>query len=137
MTSSVKTKPNRWDLLVVAAVAALAVVCGIVFWARSAPSGGKLTAVVSVNGKETDQVVLSSLSEAEDRTYHNNGYTLTVEFTPESVRVTTSDCPNQVCVHTGAITRAGQSIVCLPSRISIQLQQQGGGTHDGVDAVIG
>ena len=47
-----------------------------------------------------------------------------------------SDCPTQDCVHTGTISRSGQSIVCLPARIVIQLT---GGAADssGVDIVIG
>ena len=50
--------------------------------------------------------------------------------------MTSSDCPTQDCVHTGAITRGGQSIVCLPARIVIQLE--GGPEADsGVDLVIG
>ena len=32
-----------------------------------------------------------------------------------------SDCPTQDCVHTGTITRSGQSIVCLPARVSVVL----------------
>ena len=47
-----------------------------------------------------------------------------------------ADCPTQDCVHTGTITRAGQSIVCLPARIIIRLE---GGTvdKDAPDVVIG
>ena len=37
------------------------------------------------------------------------------------VRVVSSDCPTQDCVHTGQISRAGQSIVCLPAHIVITL----------------
>ena len=37
------------------------------------------------------------------------------------------------CVHTGTITRAGQSIVCLPEQVVVQLS--GGGS--GPDAVLG
>ena len=48
--------------------------------------------------------------------------------------MTASDCPTQDCVHTGAITRSGQSIVCLPGRIVIQLE---GGGDGGPDLVIG
>ena len=52
------------------------------------------------------------------------------------MRVAEADCPTQDCVHTGTITRSGQSIVCLPARIVIQLT---GGQPDGdaVDIVIG
>ena len=37
------------------------------------------------------------------------------------------------CVHTGRITRSGQSIVCLPEQVVIQLT---GGTSD-ADVVLG
>ena len=53
---------------------------------------------------------------------------------PNGLCVLESDCPNQDCVHSGVITRAGQSIVCLPARIVIELH---GGSGDGVDAVLG
>lgn len=51
-----------------------------------------------------------------DGTYH-----LTIEMTPEGVRVAQSDCPGGDCVRTGTITRAGQSIVCLPEQVVVQL----------------
>ena len=81
-------------------------------------------------------LVLADLTEPEERTYTANGCTLRVTFGPGSAQVTASDCPTQDCVHTGAITRGGQSIVCLPARIVIQLE--GGPAADsGVDLVIG
>ncbi len=74
------------------------------------------------------------------RSYSHNGYTLTVaaERDGDTVRlhVASADCPTQDCVHTGAISRSGQSIICLPARIVITLT---GGAADssGVDVVIG
>lgn len=50
--------------------------------------------------------------------------------------MTVSDCPTQDCVHMGEITRGGQSIVCLPARIVVQLEG-GAAADDGVDLVIG
>ena len=139
MKSSVKLRPDRWDLAVVAAVLALAVFCGIGYWSGGS-SEGDLTAVVSIAGAEADRVVLSgtgAVSGSVERTYANNGYTLHVTFSQKGVRVTSADCPNQDCVHTGIVASAGQSIVCLPSRISIQLVRQGSGGSGDVDAVIG
>lgn len=34
-----------------------------------------------------------------------------------SVRALKSDCPNQNCVHTGKISKAGQAIICLPNKV--------------------
>ena len=38
-----------------------------------------------------------------------------------AVCVTESDCSNQVCVYTGAISSAGRMIVCLPHLLSVEI----------------
>lgn len=134
MKSSPKLRPNGWDALVAGAVLALAVLCGILVWAGDGDSGA-LTAVVSVDGEVTERVALSGLTAPEERTYTHNGYTLHVTFTAESAQVTASDCPTQDCVHTGRISRAGQSIVCLPAQVAVQLV--GAATPDAPDVIVG
>ena len=107
MRQSPELKPNIWDGLVVLVILALAMFAALVDSPRS---------------------------------YSHNGYTLTVaaERDGDTVRlhVASADCPTQDCVHTGAISRSGQSIICLPARIVITLT---GGAADssGVDVVIG
>lgn len=32
-----------------------------------------------------------------------------------------ADCPNQICVHHGAISHTGETIVCLPNRVVIEI----------------
>lgn len=51
-----------------------------------------------------------------------------------AVSMVSSSCANQVCVNTGAISRAGQTIVCLPNRVIVEITSDEGG---GVDAVTG
>mgnify|MGYP001050663342 FL=1 len=148
MKPSPKLRPTVWDGLVVLCVAALAV--GVAFFQWRGGTTEALTAVVSVNGTEADRFAPADLLEAP-RTYENNGYTLEVALSidyehpassalPPSgesgLRVARSDCPTQDCVHTGTISRSGQSIVCLPARIIIRLE---GGTPEdgGVDAILG
>ena len=78
------------------------------------------------------QVPLSSLTEEKtvtiDGTYH-----LTVTLDKTGAAVTESDCPGQDCVHTGRITRAGQSIVCLPEQVVVTLE----GKTSSADVVLG
>lgn len=38
-----------------------------------------------------------------------------------TVRMLKATCPDQVCVHTGAISKPGQTIVCLPNRVVIEI----------------
>ena len=65
----------------------------------------------------------------------HNGYTLHIAAADGGVAVTSSDCPTQDCVHTGRISRAGQSIVCLPAQVAVQLV--GAATPDAPDVIVG
>ena len=120
-------RPRLWDGLVVAAVVALAAVTAGATWGGTTEN---LTVVISIDGAEADRFPLDGTGE---HTYTAGGYTLHVEENSAGVCVASSDCPTQDCVHTGTITRGGQSIVCLPARLSVRLV----GGDDGVDAVIG
>ena len=131
MSTSPKLRPGIWDALVALTVAVLAVACAWTVWGGQDESGA-LTAVVSVDGVETERLAL----EEGERTIQAGGYTLRLRLTETEVWVESSDCPTQDCVHTGHISRSGQSIVCLPARVIVRLE--GGETVDtGVDAVIG
>ena len=133
MKRSPELKPNLWDILVVLAVVALAAASALTVWPGR--DSGSLTAVVTADGEELDRFAPADLA-AGPRTYTHSGYTLTVTAEDGGLRVSEADCPTQDCVHTGTISRSGQSIVCLPARIIIQLT---GGQADpgGVDVVIG
>ena len=129
---SPKTKPTWWDGLVAAAVIALAVVVAAGFYAPGKGTG-PLTVVISAGGKTLEEGTLPALSGTH--TYTNRGYTLTVEIADGAVNVTDSDCPGHDCQHTPPISKAGESIVCLPGQIVIQLV--GSGENPGPDVIVG
>ncbi len=118
MKRSPELKPTRWDALVVLTVLLLALLLA----ARpyfAAKAAGELTVEVTVDGETVERCALSAYTGG---TYESRGYTLTVAAENGAVRVSESDCPNQDCVHSGAISRAGQSVVCLPARIAVTLE---------------
>lgn len=90
---SPKLHPVGWDLLVVIAVVILAVSVGIGLLGTS--ESGPLTAVISADGQPEERVVLSSLTEPEERVLHSGGYTLHLVLSADGVEMTTSDCPTQ------------------------------------------
>lgn len=47
------------------------------------------------------------------------------------VVVKESSCKNQVCVRHGAISRKGESIICLPNRLVVRIEGEG----DGYDSI--
>ncbi len=69
-----------------------------------------------------------TLSLAEDQTLTLPHATVTIAG--GRCAITQADCPDQVCVKTGWISRGGQSIVCVPNRIVITVS--GGAAVDAV-----
>lgn len=123
-------KPKPMDALVVIIVVAFAVMTAAFVYGKN--RGETLTATVEHRGQVAAQVALSTLTEEKKITIDGQ-YHLTVTLTKDGVSVTESDCPGQDCVHTGRITRAGQSIVCLPEQVIVTLE----GKTSAPDVVLG
>jgi hypothetical protein len=75
-----------------------------------------------------------NLNDIEDRqTYLLDDGDVIIIAETGRVRFLESDCPNQICVHTGWISKANQIAACLPNRILVKIV----GTNEEVDAVVG
>ena len=122
-----KAAPKRGDLyLIVGCLLAALVCCGL--WLLLRKDGG--TVIVEQNGRETVRYALS-----EDRTVRiegERGYNLLVIENGEAW-LAEADCPNLLCVKTGRIRYAGQSIVCLPHKLAVRIM----GGASSLDAVTG
>ena len=127
-------RPKKLDILVAAVVLVLAVVVAVGFYGPKLGQSDHLTAVISVGEEVIERVDLTTLKEERLLTVEGE-CTLNVLLTESGAEVILSDCPTQDCVHTGHISRAGQSIVCLPGQVVIHLE---GASDDGApDIVVG
>ena len=128
--SQPELKPKPLDALVVLAVLLLG---GAAAWlAYGGENSGALTATVKHRGQVVARVELSSLTE-EKTVSIDGAYHLTVTLDRTGAAVTDSDCPGQDCLHTGRITRVGQSLVCLPEQVIVTLE----GKAPSPDVVLG
>lgn len=66
----------------------------------------------------------------------SGGYTLTVEIRDGRARVRETDCPDRVCLHTGWISRKGETVICAPAAVRLTVTDPKGGVGD-ADSVIG
>lgn len=114
------------DLFLVLGVLALAVVLFLDPWGRATP-GSAAEVVVEVNGREVLRLPLE-----EEGQYELDGFRGPFLFWVEDggVRMVDSDCPDKLCVGMGRVSRPGQAVVCLPNRVTLRLEGDGG-----VDAV--
>ena len=135
-------RPKKWDIVVVVIVLLLSGAVALGFYGPKLQQNDHLTAVISVGGEEVERIDLTRFPDG-GKVLRNNGYTMQLGLSYNDltangqigIYVTHSDCPTQDCVHTGTISRAGQSIVCLPAQIVIHLE---GAIESGApDIVVG
>lgn len=93
--------------------------------------GSGNTVKITVNGKLFGIYTLSDNQTVE---INKDGRTNIVRIEGGKVLMESASCKNQVCVHTGRISHTGQSIVCLPNRVSVTIE---GKEASGYDAVSG
>ena len=82
--------------------------------------------IVRVDGEETARYSLS-----QTLTVDINGGTNTLHIESGKAWLTQAQCPDHLCVKRGVIDEAGETITCLPNRVTVTVY----GTETGVDLV--
>lgn len=129
MTSEKKTQPARpWysrAAIITASAAALACLC-LFLMQRNRKTASQ--AEVYVDGTLLEVIDLST-----DREYTVEGFPgVVLKVEKGTIRFLSSDCPDQTCVRTGAISHPGQYALCLPHRILVKIPEN---SEDAPDAV--
>lgn len=122
------SQTRKGDIFLIAAVVLAAGLAALFFYGRNAAPAAY--AVVEQDGETLMRLPLSE--EKEVRVEGEGGYNI-VCVKGQSVCILDADCPDKLCVRQGSVMRAGQSIVCLPHRLTVRLEKEG---EDGLDAVV-
>ena len=116
-------KKNDW--LLAGGILAVCVIFFAVHFLRHREGEGQ--AVISVSGEE---YAVYSLSD--DRTV-SIGDTNRLIIENGTVKMEWADCPDQICVRHRAISKNGESIICLPHEIVVTIED---GKEAETDAVV-
>ena len=110
-----KIRPG--DIIITLVVAAVAVV---LLLSALPGSTDNLVAVITVNGEEAERIELSADMQPKVVNLEDVGVTITAQG--GEVAFTYSDCPDQTCVHTGWLSKAGDIAVCIPNEVVVKIE---------------
>ena len=79
-----------------------------------------------------DSVRTTVISLAQDGVYHLTD-SVVAEVSGGELRILRSGCPDQLCVRSSPIGRAGEILVCLPNRVLIRVVSS---ANQEVDAIV-
>lgn len=118
---------GRRDLILISACVLLAVF--LLAAQRLLQKSGNW-AVVRQEGRELGRYPLSQ--DAQIPLHTAEGYNLLVIEAGQAY-IREADCPNGLCVQEGRVSRTGESLVCLPHRLTVTIE----GGEEALDGVSG
>ena len=106
-------------------VSFLLVITGVTFIVTYVPKNSdELIANIYLKDEKIHSINLTELGE-ESEIYTVNideDEHVQIEAKHNAIRVKESTCPHQYCVHTGWISEAGRSIICVPYELVITIE---------------
>lgn len=102
---------NRKDFILIGAVVAIAL---IAFGIMPLFQQDGAYVAVRVNGE-----VVAEYSLAKDGEYALNGGTNILRIEGGQAFLVAATCPDHLCVNYGKISRSGETITCLPNRLTV------------------
>lgn len=116
-------RPTKSDYILILVLHLLAVLSAfLLFGKRPAYDTSCAICTVTYDGVTETYPLSTDRDVRRTVTVRSQGCTLLVTFENDSVRVSSSDCPDGVCVDSGSISYCGQTIVCVPARVTISIE---------------
>lgn len=127
MNKSLKLSFQKGDWVAVVLVILLMGLTAGLFLPKSTASEKKIIQIFQDN-----QLIKECSPDREESFWVEGTYRNQIVISAGSVSVAESNCPGGDCVHSGRISDAGRSIVCLPNKVEIRIV----GAEDEVDFVV-
>lgn len=111
---------KKKDIILIAAVLVVALI-GYAAIKMTQKDGKQV--VITVDGKEVYQTSMN-----KDQTYEipvNNGVNI-MQIKDGKVTMKEADCRDQICADHKAIEKSGETIVCLPHKVVIEIKSEDG-----------
>lgn len=129
--SSDKKRKARNDLILAALIIVIAV-AGLLLLNMTKESGNSVS--VKIDGEETVSFPLSQDTEYVIRTGENNENRNILVIKDGKAFISEADCPDGICKRYKAVSFVGETIVCLPHRVVIEVT--GERSDNSIDVVV-
>lgn len=106
---------TKWDFVIIS----VCLLASLLFFSLKPRETGE-EAIIRVDGKEYKTVDINS-TDIDEITV--NG--VTVVYGGGEIYIKDSSCRDRICVNAGHLSKKGQSAVCAPNRVSVEIKSDG------------
>ncbi len=124
---------KKMDIIIIAFLLVISFVPAAVFGVLYNRNSDSIYAEITISGELYKTVPLAS-HKGEDSFVISNKYgENTIEVKEHAIGITHADCTDELCVQTGFIAKPGETIICLPHQLMIEIK----GTTDNSSIIDG
>ncbi|NLO20736.1 MAG: NusG domain II-containing protein [Syntrophomonadaceae bacterium] len=109
------------DILLIGIIAVISLALLLFF--NILGKGERLIAVIVHNNQVVERIDLSKVKEPRTITVSGNYHNI-IKVEKDRIRFEKSDCPEQICVHTGWLSKFGDIAVCMPNKTIIDIEKK-------------
>lgn len=115
---------KRWDIIIVVGLMLASFLpLGIFTYAQAAVGDAELKAVVSADGEIQTEFILVDDNQVEEYSYiDEHGHENMIVRDGLEVYMIEANCTDQLCVRRGAVSSVGETIVCLPNHVMVEVE---------------
>ena len=123
-----KSRMKRWDFIILISLVILSFIPILIFSIyQSKINEVTYQAIVKVDGKQVKVFDLSENGQHYTYRYEDkDGDYNIIEVNRNQIRMKEANCGDQICVKRGWIKKPGETIVCLPHKLVIEIQSSDG-----------
>ncbi len=129
--TSQKNQKLRNDIILAVAIVLIAA-AGLLLFTLTKEEGS--TVAVKIDGVVIDTYPLSENIEVSIKTGENDGSINVLTIKDGKASISEADCPDKICIESRAVSFVGETIVCLPHKLVIEITNEK--TDDQIDVAV-
>lgn len=113
---------KKMDIVIIAVLILLSFTPHLIFFKTSQKSSKNNYAIIKVDGKIHKKIDLSNVKNNEEVNLNLPNGKNTLLIKNNSIQMDSANCNDALCVKQGNISKVGQTIICLPHKLIIEIK---------------
>lgn len=126
---------KKFDIVIIIILIILSFIPELIFGIVMGKGYNGTYAEITVDGNFYKKIPLSE-HRGEDKIDIETkyGYNI-IDIKDSSVSISDADCKDKICIKSGTISKAGESLVCLPHKLMVEIKSNGNNNQNNVDII--
>ena len=113
---------KKMDIVIIAVLLIISFTPHLIFFKTSQKGSKNNYAIIQVDGKIHKKIGLSNVKKSEKVNLNLPNGKNTLLIKNNSIQMKSANCNDALCVKQGNISKVGQTIICLPHKLIIEIK---------------